>query len=296
MKTMYFKDRSHCESLIGFTLIELLVVIAIIAILAAMLLPALAAAKLRAYVAASISNLKQLDAAEIMYNGDNHGKVDSMDNSAGQIMEYANGFWGGPHGPTFIPGLPGFSDRWTKEAMQQMTTNNPLYSYAPNPRVFHDAGDSRYKQASLTGWVFVSYSHPQNYGGEVYNNYWGAGNTILNDSEVRWPSETFMWIEDGSLGAQGFCPGTWTAQWSHSAKYGHSQSFTFLDAIPMFEGHVSVQGYCDGHAAAHTWTDGPIIAAGMKTAGAIPAQISPTDPGADYDFVYNGYRFPGWSE
>ena len=63
------KDKAGNE---GFTLIELLVVIAIIAILAAMLLPALAKAKLRAQVVSDMSNKRQLTLAWIMYAGDNN--------------------------------------------------------------------------------------------------------------------------------------------------------------------------------------------------------------------------------
>ncbi|HWD38562.1 MAG TPA: prepilin-type N-terminal cleavage/methylation domain-containing protein [Fimbriimonas sp.] len=54
----------------GFTLIELLVVIAIIAILAAILFPVFAQAKVAAKKAASLSNVKQLNLAQVMYTND----------------------------------------------------------------------------------------------------------------------------------------------------------------------------------------------------------------------------------
>ena len=64
--------RCTAQKLMSFTLIELLVVIAIIAILAAMLLPALSAARESGRSATCTSNLKQIGLAFVMYCADNN--------------------------------------------------------------------------------------------------------------------------------------------------------------------------------------------------------------------------------
>lgn len=296
------KNYSHT----AFTLIELLVVIAIIAILAAMLLPALSRAKLKATEAACLNNEKQLAYAYIMYADDNSELIVPM--AIGQfgtanyrVLYQAGGFWSGPNNGippnyTSVTITPTMSETTAENYVANGLKTGPLGNYCANAAAYHCPGDTRVKTIGVgkPGWAYDSYSKTQNAGGEGYDNYWGAGATYSKLTAIANPTLTFIFMEDSDSANTRYNNGTWVQTWLLSSPPRPS-SFTWTDPPVIYHGNVSTCAFADGHVEFHKWIDPKLIVAGQNEARGISASYpTASTSSSDYQYVYDHYRHPNW--
>jgi prepilin-type N-terminal cleavage/methylation domain-containing protein len=266
----------------GFTLIELLVVIAIIAILAAMLLPALTAAKQRAQAAGCMSNTHQILLAWIMEAGDHEDVLAANDypfttcywtSSGAQknaMRNWVVGTMEQPNDATYLHGKAELTD----------LTNGMLAPYLPNPNVFHCPAD-QYNDPNAHTVHARSYSM-----NSAVGSLWSSSSTYatITGSPNIGPLGSAVGL--GWLGGSGWS-GAATGPW---LTYGKSSSFThpgpsktwvIMDENPFSinDGSMAVSAvatpgntylvdwpsglhgqaggisFADGHSIIHQWQD-----------------------------------------
>ena len=182
----------------GFTLIELLVVIAIIAVLAALLLPALSRAKLKAQQTACLSNQKQLAYAWQVYADDYNDTLVVNANNVAQgkgIVGWVNDTmqW------DFTPPVP-----WPQNYDTSYLIRGLLSPYSGNSvGIYKCPGDNfdglkgpRVRSYSMNGQMGSAVVATIAGQTDVVNQY-GAGQNwkiFSRQSDIKWPAPVDAWV------------------------------------------------------------------------------------------------------
>ena len=183
----------------AFTLIELLVVIAIIAILAAMLLPALSSAKMKAQRIACMNNLKQLETAWVMYNGDNNGRIPSCVPFDPTTFAINQNVW--VRGVAAILSPPGAFGQVDAGVLDCTNKNalalGNLFPYVSSYNLYRCPSDQR----NVNGVPYVrSFSMNNWMNGEPFadsaNNLDTAHRLFKTESSISTPSQLYVFIDE----------------------------------------------------------------------------------------------------